>query len=143
MAGDQALRVSELAPSMATARANARQAYHAALFRAYGQSSADGVLRAAEAMAAMGDTERVDSALRLARRLAASTRNPELRDWIEHEVARIAARAPTVVSASPQDRRVGAGDDPVRANARGSSGVTPRIARRSQLPRSGNRRACR
>lgn len=102
VAGDQALRVSELAPSMGTARANARQAYHAALFRAYGQSSADGVLRAAEAMASMGDTELVDGALQLARRLAASTRSSELRDWIEHEVARIAARATTVVSASPR-----------------------------------------
>jgi hypothetical protein len=101
-AGDQALRAGELTPGMGTARADARRAYHAALFRAYGQSSADGVLRAADAMASMGDAELVDGALQLARRLAASTRNGEHRDWIEHEVVRIALRATTVVSASPR-----------------------------------------
>lgn len=106
-AGDQAVRVDELAPATGGARAYARQAYHAALFRAYSQSSAEGVLRAADAMASMGDAELVDGALWLARRLAAGTRNEERRTWIEGEVARIAARATTVVSASPRTEEGG------------------------------------
>jgi hypothetical protein len=75
--GDLALRAGELdgaRPSLA--RTQARQAYQAALFRARGERSVEGVLRAAEAMMAMGDREMPEAALHLARRLAAATGTP-------------------------------------------------------------------
>ena len=44
----------------------ARRAYHNALFRARGEGSTTGVLRAAEGFKALGDTEAVEHALRIA-----------------------------------------------------------------------------
>lgn len=101
-AGDQALRIGELTEAREPARADARQAYHSALFRAYGQRSAEGVLRAAEAMALAGDREMTDGALQLARKLAARTPDADVRAWIEQEVIRIAADATTTAAALPR-----------------------------------------
>ena len=100
--GDAALRVGDLVGIRGPARADARQAYHAALFRAYGQRSPEGVLRAAEAMAAMGDVQLLEAALHLARKLGDASPDPEVRDWVERDVARIAGRTTTYASTSPQ-----------------------------------------
>lgn len=91
-AGDAALRVGDLTRAPGPARADARQAYHAALFRAYGERSSEGVLRTAEAMAGMGDRELASAALHLARKLAEATQDAQVREGIERDLARIADR---------------------------------------------------
>ncbi|MGH7388075.1 MAG: hypothetical protein ACREM3_01265 [Candidatus Rokuibacteriota bacterium] len=104
-AGDAALRIGELTGARLPARVNARQAYRAALYRAYSQGSVDGVLRAAEAMILMGDREVPETALHMARKLAASSGNQEVRDRVERDALRIAACV-TGTPASPSADRV-------------------------------------
>ena len=57
------------------AEVKARTIYLAALFRARQEASLDGVLRAAEAFAELGDAPVVEQCLKLARPLAAETRD--------------------------------------------------------------------
>ena len=59
------LRTGDLARERGDAPA-ARRAYLAGLFRARGDRSVEGVLRAAEGFAALGDQDVVDQALRMA-----------------------------------------------------------------------------
>ena len=101
-AGDGALRIGELSGLRSSARADARTAYQAALFRAYGDGSAEGVLRTGEAMAVMGDRELTEVALHFARRLAARAPGAEARAAIEQGIQRLTDRTQTAVSASPQ-----------------------------------------
>jgi len=68
-AGDAALRIRAVAKAQRLAAPTARQAYLTALVRARGQRSVDGVLRAAEAFARLGDDEVVEQALQIARDL--------------------------------------------------------------------------
>ena len=68
-AGDAALRIRAVAKAQRLAAPTARQAYLTALVRARGQGSVDGVLRAAEAFARLGDEEVVEQALQVARDL--------------------------------------------------------------------------
>ncbi len=68
--GDAYLRIGEAAKGSQTAAARARTNYMAALFLARQQGSLDGVLRVAEAFAALGDREVVEGCLRIADRLA-------------------------------------------------------------------------
>ena len=96
--GDAALRVGEMGSPRGNGRPDARHAYHTALFRAYGERSAEGVLRSAEAMAMMGDREMADGALELARKLARTTGDSETRDWIEREVMRITLRTTSIAT---------------------------------------------
>jgi hypothetical protein len=70
-AGDAYLRIGQLSTSRRLAEAKARSLYLSALFRARQQESLDGVLRAAEAFAALGDTEAVEQCLRVADQVAA------------------------------------------------------------------------
>ena len=99
--GDAALRIGELRGlALPGAGADARRAYHAALFRAYGERSAEGVLRSAEAMARMGDREMAGAALQLARRLAGPATDAEVRQWIERDITRIANHLTVSVSSS-------------------------------------------
>lgn len=91
-AGDAALRIGELTGARLPARFNARQAYRAALYRAYSQGSVDGVLRTAEAMTLMGDREVPEAALHMARKLAADAGDQEVRERVERDALRIAAR---------------------------------------------------
>jgi hypothetical protein len=58
------------------ADAKARQLYLAALFRARAEMSLEGVLRAAQGFAELGDREVVDRCIRAAWGVAAQTRNP-------------------------------------------------------------------
>jgi hypothetical protein len=68
--GDARLRVGAASGFVREARSAARQHYLAALFRARQRGAVDGVLRVAEAFAALGDREVVEGALRIAQELA-------------------------------------------------------------------------
>jgi hypothetical protein len=71
-AGDFAVRIGDTGGLRGPAAARARGSYLTALFRARRDGSIDGVLRAAEAFAAVGDTDIADQALRVAERLIAN-----------------------------------------------------------------------
>jgi len=90
--GDASLRVGDGTGSPARARVSARHAYRAALFRARAQRSVDGVLRAADAFARLGDRDVTEGALHAARKLAARTPDTSLHSRVELDAARIAAR---------------------------------------------------
>jgi hypothetical protein len=73
--GDTSLQIGE-AKGRESAKAKARSLYMDALFRARSQGSLDGVLRAGEAFAALGDHEVASQAIRIAERLAAEDKDP-------------------------------------------------------------------
>jgi hypothetical protein len=91
-AGGVSLRIGELTGATLSGRFNARQAYRAALFRAYSQRSIEGVLCTAEAGTLMGDREISEMALNMARKLATTSGNYEVRDRVERDAKRITAR---------------------------------------------------
>lgn len=64
--GDAALRLADDRPSLRPAQARARQAFKTALFRAQAAGSQEGMLRAADAFAALGDRDVADAARRMA-----------------------------------------------------------------------------
>ena len=68
--GDRAVRIAEVAGSATQFRAEARQAYLHALFRARAQRAVEGMHRAAEAFARLGDWEMAQGARRLAGNLS-------------------------------------------------------------------------
>lgn len=70
-AGDLYLRVGEVAGARKAAEPQARKAYLRAAVRARAEGSVDGVLRAAEAFAELGDREVTEYFLRIAESLAA------------------------------------------------------------------------
>ena len=74
--GEAYLQIGGGAKVPQTAGAKARENYLAALFLAREQGSLDGVLRVAEAFAALGDREVVDGCLRIADRLALGGGDP-------------------------------------------------------------------
>ncbi|MBI4610122.1 MAG: hypothetical protein HY726_14070 [Candidatus Rokubacteria bacterium] len=80
--GDAYLRLGKLAGFHEVATMKARRIYSAALFRARQQGSLDGVLRAAEAAAALGDREAAQQGVRIAEGLAAQARDPLARDRV-------------------------------------------------------------
>lgn len=69
--GDATLRIGEVVGSRQAPSAKARRLYLAALFRAREQGSLEGVLRTAEAFAALGDREVVYQSIRIAEGLTA------------------------------------------------------------------------
>lgn len=69
--GDRALGIGELPEFRETPQAAARRSYLTALFRARARGSLDGVLRAAEGFAYLGDRAVVEQCLRVAGELAA------------------------------------------------------------------------
>lgn len=73
------MRIGRASGSRKAYKALAREAYLAALFHARQQGSLDGLLRTAQAFAALGDREMVDPCLHLAERLAARTANEQAR----------------------------------------------------------------
>jgi len=73
--GDVYRRLGDLGGFKEAAEVKARTIYLAALFRARQEASLDGVLRAAEAFAELGDAPVVEQCLKLARPLAAETRD--------------------------------------------------------------------
>ena len=62
--------------------ADARQAYLGALFRARAEASLDGVLRATEAFATLGDRDVAEEGLRIAESVALRTGTAEARDRV-------------------------------------------------------------
>jgi hypothetical protein len=64
--GDACLRIGEASRARAAAEPTARRAYFAALYRACRENSFEGILRAAEVFADLGDREVVDECLGLA-----------------------------------------------------------------------------
>jgi hypothetical protein len=88
--GDAALRIGDATGTRSIGRAKARRAYRAALYRARAQRSVDGVLRAAERFAALGDRDVTEGALHMARKLTAG--DASARAQVETDAARIAAR---------------------------------------------------
>jgi hypothetical protein len=99
-AGDLALRAGELDGAKSRAQSRAREAYQAALFRAHGERSVQGVLRAAEAMIAMGDRDMPEGALRMARRLAAATGDAAALNEVELASRRLAEGSASHTQAS-------------------------------------------
>ena len=68
--GDRAVRIAEAAGGSTHFRAEARQAYLNALFRARAQRAVEGMHRAAEAFARLGDSEMAQGARRMAENLS-------------------------------------------------------------------------
>ncbi|MBI1736247.1 MAG: hypothetical protein HYR51_13825 [Candidatus Rokubacteria bacterium] len=77
--GDAALRIGEASGTRAAARPKARQLYLAAFFGARQQQALDGILRAAESFAALGDHDVSEQCLREGERLAADAGDPDAR----------------------------------------------------------------
>jgi hypothetical protein len=69
-AGDAALRLGQATQNRGAAEPDARRLYLAALFRAGGQHSLDGVLQATEAFSRLGDRDVVVQGVSIARDLA-------------------------------------------------------------------------
>ena len=74
-AGDLYRRIGDATGLRRSFESKAREAYQKAFFRARQQASVEGILRATEGYAALGDTQMVGLGLRVAERLAA--RDPE------------------------------------------------------------------
>jgi hypothetical protein len=73
--------------------AKARQAYLSALFRARSEGSLAGVLITAERFAELGDREVVEQCIRVARRVAAQSRDPYAEEHLRAFTERWAANA--------------------------------------------------
>jgi hypothetical protein len=90
-AGDAYLRIGEATGLRRSADLKTREIYLAALTRARQQGSVDGVLRAAEGLAALGDVKAVAQCVRLAEVLAA--RDPDARADVRAFKARLTSPA--------------------------------------------------
>jgi len=91
--GDAELRVGEIARSRKASEARARELYLAALFRARHQGSLDGVLRAGEAFAALGDREVAEQCFRIAEGLVTHGRAALADGRLDALRERVAARS--------------------------------------------------
>ena len=91
--GDVYRRLGERAGFHETSDAKARETYLAALFRARSQGSLEGVLRAAQGFADLGDHGIVEQCIRVARSVAARSRDPRAEDRVRIFAERWAARA--------------------------------------------------
>ena len=92
-AGDLYRRIGEATGLRRSFESKAREAYQKAFFRARQQASVEGILRATEGYAALGDTQMVGLGLRVAERLAA--RDPEALADIKSFRARFGDTLPT------------------------------------------------
>jgi hypothetical protein len=115
---DASLRICEVARSRPAAEGKARWLYLAALFRARQHSSLDGVLRAAEAFAALGDREDAYRCLQLAKSLATQLPYTQAGDRVHAVAARLGVRAlggesPESDEAGPRRWRGGQAGSPI------------------------------
>jgi hypothetical protein len=92
-AGDTYRRLGELGGFRKISDAKAREAYLAALFRARNRGSLEGVLRAAQGFAELGDQEVVEQCIRVARSVAARSWNPRADERVRAFAERWDARA--------------------------------------------------
>ena len=86
--GDAALRVGDVPDFAETAQGAARKSYLTAVYRAQAHGAVDGVLRAAEGFAALGDRAAMENCVVMAQRLAGA--NPDA----QQQVVDFAARFP-------------------------------------------------
>jgi len=100
-AGDSYRALGAKAGFRETSIAKARQAYLTALFRARSEGSLAGVLIAAERFAELGDREVVEQCLRVARQVAAQSRDPYSEEHLRAFTERWAASAQSGRSLTP------------------------------------------
>jgi hypothetical protein len=93
--GDAYLRIGEVSGLRPAAAARARNLYLIALFRARQQSSVEGLLRAADGFARVGDRDVAEQCLRLAERLASAHGDPGAAARVRALAARLAGGLPT------------------------------------------------
>ena len=91
-AGDAYLRIGHASSAPARAVPRARDLYLSALFRARDAGSLDGVLRIANAFAALGDHDVTVQALRMARRLPGRHPDPSRRE----RLAELESKSPAI-----------------------------------------------
>lgn len=89
--GDASLRIGAVRGFRKASEATARQSYLAALSRARQLSSLEGVLRTAQALAALRDRDVVEQCLRIAENLASQTRTAQAKNRVRALKARLAA----------------------------------------------------
>lgn len=91
--GDGYLRIGDALNARKPYVPRARESYLTALFRARQQGSLDGVLRAAEGFAALGDHEVVEQCIRIAERLATESGDGKALDRVHAFAERWADRS--------------------------------------------------
>ena len=89
--GDASLRIGAVRGFRKASEATARHSYLAALSRARQLGSLEGVLRTAQALAALGDRDVVEQCLRIAVNLARETRTPQAKNSVRALKAHLAA----------------------------------------------------
>ena len=99
--GDTALGIAGASGARQPWEADARQAYLGALFRARAETSLDGVLRATDAFATLGDREVTEEGLRIAESIALRTGTAEARDRMLAHRARFEGRDATFHTEGP------------------------------------------
>ena len=99
--GDTALEIAGASGARQPWEADARQAYLGALFRARAEASLDGVLRATEAFATLGDRDVAEEGLRVAESVALRTGTAEARDRVRAHRARFEGREATFHADGP------------------------------------------
>jgi len=93
--GDAYLRIGDRAEFRRGFTAGARESYLNALFRARDERSIEGVLRSAQAFAALGDVDVVGYCLQVASRLAARDPDPRAREVVAEVANRLRQPADT------------------------------------------------
>ena len=93
--GDIALGIAGASGARQQWEGEARQAYLGALFRARAEASLDGILRATDAFATLGDHDVVEEGLRVAESVALRTGTAEARDRVRAHRARFEGRDAT------------------------------------------------
>ena len=99
--GDIALGVAGASAARQPWEADARQAYLGTLFRARAEGSLDGVLRATDAFATLGDRDVAEEGLRIAEAVASRTGTSEARDRVLARRAQFEARDTTLQADGP------------------------------------------
>lgn|SRR5262245_8809129 len=94
--GDAYRRLGERAGFGNVSEGKAREMYRTALFRARSEGSVEGVLRAAQGFAELGDSAAVEQCIHVARGVAAQARDPRDEERIRGFAERWAARVPEV-----------------------------------------------
>ena len=91
--GDAYRMLGERGRFRKTSEAKARQTYLIAFLRARAEGSLEGVLRVADRFAELGDREVVEQCIRVARSIAAKTKDPRAEERVRAFTERWAARA--------------------------------------------------
>lgn len=99
--GDTAQGIAGASGARQPWEADARQGYLGALFRARAEASLDGVLRATEAFATLGDRDVAEEGLRIAESVALRTGTAEARDRVLAHRARFEGRDATFHADGP------------------------------------------